>query len=546
MPPPNEAIPVPATHFATRPRSICGLLRHRESGRRMQWDSDGLHLGRLRCVADRDEFPSIPAIEEPDDEGDEPRQQQAPANPMPPTYCLRFCPVPGSHELLGIANEDGRVAFQDTSIAARMKEYGKRPKEPVHAIQLHKNAIYDLDWRPTDAAVFATASGDQTARVWSIPEAGGGDQMKEVKACSHEKSVKSVRFCPDNPFVLATGSRDGAIRVWDTRTAGSAKSENVIRPAHGARGKVTDLVFLDNHSLLSSGDNDGVVKQWDLRRAYSRFKRDPLPRYRFLHPGTSGINGFTSLRVDPHGRFLYASCMDSSIYQFNLSTREERPDRRLVGADLSNFYLRMAVSPDGRYVASGAAAGDCTVHVWNVELTNDSRADAHPVARLTGHDVEVTCVDWCGTGWKLASCGDDVKHRLWELDPGSLGENAEAAVRREESGVEYYAGEVEMTPPTFVDKGPMRLQRGGFLAAPQRYKEEKQLEIKKTFAKRPSSSAAAGMLSPLLRTPGLKTGFKRKARSSKSSPSSPKILRFLEKAPKRLKITPSPLSEHNR
>ena len=32
----------------------------------------------------------------------------------PPIYALKFCPVPGYTSILGIANEDGNIAFQDT------------------------------------------------------------------------------------------------------------------------------------------------------------------------------------------------------------------------------------------------------------------------------------------------------------------------------------------------------------------------------------------------------------------------------------------------
>ena len=37
-------------------------------------------------------------------------------NPEPPTYALAFCPVPGSHNLLCLANEDGAIHVQDTAL----------------------------------------------------------------------------------------------------------------------------------------------------------------------------------------------------------------------------------------------------------------------------------------------------------------------------------------------------------------------------------------------------------------------------------------------
>jgi len=37
-------------------------------------------------------------------------------NPEPPVFACRFCTTPGYEEILALANEDGKVAFQDTKI----------------------------------------------------------------------------------------------------------------------------------------------------------------------------------------------------------------------------------------------------------------------------------------------------------------------------------------------------------------------------------------------------------------------------------------------
>ena len=64
---------------------------------------DRVLLSSVVCTSE-DEYPAIG-----------PDMAQHHINPEPPTYCLRFCPVPGHQQLLGLANEDGRVAVQDTS-----------------------------------------------------------------------------------------------------------------------------------------------------------------------------------------------------------------------------------------------------------------------------------------------------------------------------------------------------------------------------------------------------------------------------------------------
>lgn len=45
-----------------------------------------------------------------------PNTNVADYNPEPPVFACRFCTTPGYEEVLALANEDGKVAFQDTKI----------------------------------------------------------------------------------------------------------------------------------------------------------------------------------------------------------------------------------------------------------------------------------------------------------------------------------------------------------------------------------------------------------------------------------------------
>ena len=73
---------------------------------------DSVLLTNVICTHD-DEYPAIgPDLSQP------PNQ----INPEPPTYCIRFCPVPNYHHLLGLTNEDGRVAVQ-VELESRILEF---------------------------------------------------------------------------------------------------------------------------------------------------------------------------------------------------------------------------------------------------------------------------------------------------------------------------------------------------------------------------------------------------------------------------------------
>lgn len=70
-------------------------------------------LYRLKCYCD-DVYRGItPNVNAPD------------YNPEPPVFACRFCTTPGYEEVLALANEDGKIALQDTKI----KQNSNQPLE---------------------------------------------------------------------------------------------------------------------------------------------------------------------------------------------------------------------------------------------------------------------------------------------------------------------------------------------------------------------------------------------------------------------------------
>lgn len=70
-------------------------------------------LCRLKCYNDDIYRGITPNVNAPD------------FNPEPPVFACRFCTTPGYEEVLALANEDGKVALQDTKI----KENSNQPLE---------------------------------------------------------------------------------------------------------------------------------------------------------------------------------------------------------------------------------------------------------------------------------------------------------------------------------------------------------------------------------------------------------------------------------
>lgn len=329
--------------------------------------------------------------------------------------------------------------------------------------QCHFNAVFDIAWMPYHLKLIS-ASGDHTARLWDVSES----KLISIREfCGHTRSVKVATFRKNDCSVFATGGRDGAILIWDLRSSPNGeiiqKVDNRIYSAHVGNGpttpstrrrgtrqttpklppnvsnsSVTGLVFQDEHTLISCGPGDGVIKVWDLRRTYSTLKKEPIAKYNLPYAGKSTLKGFTNLIVDDTGSKLYASCMDSNIYSYNISTYSKDPHMVYSGLQINSFYIKSCLSPDGDYLLSGSS--DEKAYIWNLK-------NPKPMVALSGHNYEVTCVAWShhqnnldGGNMCLVTCSDDACHKIWRIGPEEVPDDERTMLRGQaELEKNYYA-----------------------------------------------------------------------------------------------------------
>jgi WD40 repeat protein len=84
----------------------------------------------------------------------------------------------------------------------------------------HRREIRDIAISPSGHEI-ATASKDNTARIWQVNKYAGDGPTREVTRVSHGGEVSSVAFSPDGKY-LATASEDGAAGVWQVSTVQEA------------------------------------------------------------------------------------------------------------------------------------------------------------------------------------------------------------------------------------------------------------------------------------------------------------------------------------
>jgi hypothetical protein len=68
---------------------------------------------------------------------------------------------------------------------------------------------------------------------------------------------------------------------------------------------------------------------------------------------------------------------------------------------------------DGNYLAG--SSGDKLACIWNISPSGPTL----PVARLSGHEAEVTSVEWSPKEHVLVTCGDDLRQLTWRISSSS-------------------------------------------------------------------------------------------------------------------------------
>jgi roadblock/LC7 domain-containing protein len=224
-----------------------------------------------------------------------------------------------------------------------------------------------------DGRLLATASADQTARIW---EAATGQERTRVV---HDDGVTAVAFDPDGRR-LATGSFDPNARIWD-----AASGQVTTRVAHD--GMVPGVAFGLGGRLLATASADRTARVWDAASGNEQIW--------MRHDGPVGAVAFS-----PDGRLLATASEDQTARVWDATTGQEQIWMRHDAP-----VWAVAFSPDGRLLAT--ASEDQTARVWDA-TTGQERARIR-------HHAAVAAVAFSPDGRLLATGGFDAAAWIWTL-----------------------------------------------------------------------------------------------------------------------------------
>jgi len=361
-------------------------------------------------------------------------------------YAVKY--NPGAEYRAAVADENGFLKLFRTS---------RSTLDLIKEASIQKNCIYDIAW--LSQYELACGGGDQSV---AIVDCNSFERVSLLRGA--KESVKSVSTLRGNPFLVASGSLDGSVLIFDSRCNKKSDEQhtigpiNTISPAHisssyvpALHGKstrarsaalaaasaanrvspVSAVLFFSDHLIFSSGATDSIIKLWDIRKIYHSTTHgkaspiDPVPLISFKNK-FNGTKGYSCLALNHASTRLYATCMDSCIYEYDLANEMNLIAIGPVGPNkcvlkdeqglsvfkkhkTSSNYIKSCVSLCDNFMLSGSS--DSIGYVYPLRF----RERLAPL-QLESHLNEVTAVDWCPHDFnQLITCSDDNSVRVWNV-----------------------------------------------------------------------------------------------------------------------------------
>ena len=278
--------------------------------------------------------------------------------------------------------------------AAMLRRFKHQPYLAEAAYYLHSEPINAYAASP-DGKHFASASDDQTIKLWSTDQAKAPLELKG--ACG---PVLTIAFSLSGQQLIS-GCENGEVKVWDTR---KGALDNTL-PAHGKRRVRALSVSADGQSFASAGE-DGVVIVWDAGTL--------KPLQRFIEPDAEAMG----VAFSPDGRLLASAYWDGRILLHQLGSSKVALNSTPIELKLASAegqpigIWAIAFDRTGNQLA--AAGNDGSINVWDMTIGPPRPTWSHKL-----HTGSAQALAFNRDGSRLASGSRDESAILWRTADGT-------------------------------------------------------------------------------------------------------------------------------
>ncbi|EIN09488.1 WD40 repeat-like protein [Punctularia strigosozonata HHB-11173 SS5] len=265
---------------------------------------------------------------------------------------------------------------------------------PSHVLSGHKGWVLCVEWDGMERKL-ATGGHDGHVRLWD-PKSGKpiGDAMR-----GHTKWVTSIAWEPIHINAaaprLASSSKDGSVRVWLASTTrqleytlgGHSASVNVVRWGGGGVG---------GKGVLYTASSDRTVRVWDANGGKPIYTLKDHAHW----VTTLALNTDFVLRTGPYDH----------------TGKKPKSDQEAQSLSKARYDALATSVPE--LLISGS--DDQTLYLWSLFPASGDAGKPKPVARLTGHQKQLSHVAFSPDGRFAASAAFDNSVRIWEGRTGKF------------------------------------------------------------------------------------------------------------------------------
>lgn len=221
------------------------------------------------------------------------------------------------------------------------------------------------------------------------------------RLAGHEAASFSVQCSQDGELIASAGAGpDNRLRVWNSRTLARTTSAEKHREAIGG------VALLEPHGAMVSVSYGGEMRLWNVRPS-----GDGPPRLTLRRTIDTGIKVPSFVTASSDGLWVASGGYENRVSLWRVadllraSSGASPPVHSISAA--SHRTPCAAFSRDGRLLA--AASTDGTIRIIEIQ-------SGRIILTFVAHEGTVRWARFLGDDDRLATCGDDGRARLWDVE----------------------------------------------------------------------------------------------------------------------------------